>query len=310
MGNNGGKNENARDPRSLAPHHEILQSNRLPRPPAQLCDSPSAFAVDQPLSPALRLQFPILAVCCVLPTLPCDQPSTCVSDQPSGVAFQTQPNDSCRLLRFSGPNIRPTFDLRLRFTIRSSLPNPTFDRCRLLNPSGSAFRSTFDFRRGSTFRPCLRIQLPTIAVCHIFQPSHLANLRLASPINPPTVPPDSAYDSHRLLRPPVQSLDRSSTVVADQPQTLPSDSTSDLIEGCALRLSFAVELRPSPPINSPALPLNPTSDLLRRHQLRRTVGAPSLCMQEQITHFMWISFRGSLRSRISSFFAQKSAKRV
>jgi len=174
-----------------------------------------------------------LPIVALLGLKPSGSPSTCVSDSPSGLAFK----------------------------------NPTFDPCRLLNPSRSAFRSTFDFRRRSTLWPCLRIQLPTIAVCCTFQPSHPANLRLASPINPPTVPPDSAYDSHRLLRPPAQSLDCSSTVVADQPQTMPFNSTSDLIEGCVLRLSFPAELRPSPPINSPALPLSPTSDLLRRSML-------------------------------------------
>lgn len=147
----------------------------------------------------------------------------------------------------------------LRLASAANLSDPAFE----LNPSnfrrgaascGSAFLSILDLRRLPTLRLYPRTQSPTLIGCLVLSLNSPVDLRLAPPVYLPALP-------------------------RTQPPTLIGCQFFGFCSPVRPRLSSA----PSPP----ALP-RINLRLLRRHQLRRTVGLANLCMQVQIVRFLWI----------------------
>jgi len=142
------------------PSNSTSDSHRLP-------DSLASFPIDLQLAPSTHL-----------PAQLSSQSSTCVSDQPSGSAFQ--PTCDRRHMSIFRPAFQLTSSLRLWPIFRLSFPahvqlapsanvpalpsNLTSDSHRLLCSPGAALWLICDRRHLSTFRPCLRTQPPTLIV--------------------------------------------------------------------------------------------------------------------------------------------------
>ena len=177
-----------------------------------------------------------------------DQPSTCVADQPSSLAFGTQlpALTVCCIIRFCLPA-----DLRLATTANlPALPlNSTSGSHRLLH---------------------LRLCLPI-------------NLRLASPVNLSAclrIRPPTLIGS---LRPPAPSSNQPSTCVSSRPSDFALEPNPRLIIGSphspVLPSESASGLRPLP--NLPALPQNSTSNLHRlSHPPASPSDRPSTCVSD------------------------------
>jgi hypothetical protein len=137
-----------------------------------------------------------------------------------------------------------------------------------------AFPSTCDLRRLPTLQPCPRTQPPTLIGCCISGSAFR-----------------SASDMRRLLALP--------PCLRTQPPAFTGC--------CILRLRLLADLRLAPPIYPPARLRNSTSDELRRHQLRRTLGLANLCTQVQIDRLLWISSSSPQAERP---IPQRSRRRV
>jgi len=162
------------------------------------------------------------------PAQPSNRPSTCVSDRPSGAAFELNLQPSSGIASSSSA-FRLSRDLRREPTLRLCLAELNLRLSPAAVVSGSSFLSPFDLRRRPTFQPCLRTQPP---------------------------------DSHRISHPPAQPLNQLVTCVANQPSSLAlRNSTSGLHRLSHLRLRLPIVHGLSPSANLPALPLNSTSDV-------------------------------------------------
>jgi len=177
---------------SLAPHYEDL-AVRL------AVASPALPSADLRLAPATSFQPHLWNSTSDLrrlshpPALLSGQPSTCVADQSSSLAFGTQPLTfaSCCILQFCLPadrrlapsanlpalpsnstsGLRRPLHLQLcrpvnprlasPINLSASPSNPAPDSHRSAASSNLAFQSTFDLRLQPTFQPCLRTQPPT-----------------------------------------------------------------------------------------------------------------------------------------------------
>jgi len=262
------------DPPAL-PQKPGLRSSSVGASPAWLSGRPTACAADRPFALPLNSTYCVRLSTCVvcrslfavIPRLglPVDlrlAPPINLPAPPSELILRLY-----RLLCLR-PALQPTFGLRLGSTIPLCLRtrHPALTGCRILS---SAFRSTFGLRRRSTFP--LRLRNSTLRPLPV----------VASPARLSGRPP--AFACGRLYGPCLR---------------IQRAGSHRLLH---LRLGPPVDLRLSPGIDLPAPPSNSTSDELRRHQLRRTLGLAGLCMQVQIGSLMCILagafWEGSEQSR-------------
>jgi len=158
-------------------------------PSADFQLAPSA---NLPASPSnLNLRFsPAVAS----PTLPSNQPRTCVSDRSSSLTFKSGLRLSIGSLRSTRFVFQSAFDLRLQPTFRLS--------SRTQPPTQSSIRRTLRF--------CLPIGLQLAPSAHL-----------------PALPSNSTSNLHRPSHPPASPSVRPSTRVSDRLSSSTSDSTSD-----------------------------------------------------------------------------------
>jgi hypothetical protein len=184
------------------------------------------------------------------------RPPTRAGGQPFEFCLRSSTSGLHRLPRLSSLALLPTSDLRRRPTLRLCLPTSTSGLHRL--PRSPAFTLLWasDLRR-----------LPTLQLCLGTSTSDF-HLRIDSP----ALLPDRPSDFRRRSGPSGAAIIEPTS---DSPPTVAPS-------GLALRLTLGLRRLPTLP---PCLPTS-AADLLRRHQLRRTLGLASLCMQLQIGRFL------------------------
>jgi len=153
---------------SALPSNSTSDSHRLSDPSGWPFGRSPACAFDQPY----RAQ-------------PSGQPSTCVSDQPSGSAFASTCDS--RRLPILRPAFRPISSLRLRSVFRLNFPANLFDLRLLVNLPVPPSKPNLRISSAVASSGCLRTD-PRLAP-RTNPPACLrANLWLSPSINPPTVP--------------------------------------------------------------------------------------------------------------------------
>jgi hypothetical protein len=239
------------------------------------------------------------------------------------------------------PPVLPSINLQLALDIASSVVlatnPPTFVGCQ---PSGCAVDQPPTCIGYCILRRCQRSASDSHRRC-AFRLSLPVVLRLAPPTDPPALPSNSTSDLRRLWRSPARPSRQPATCAACQlssPALEPNLRLSSAVAspappsgqpptcaGCwPSRLAFELNLRLSPVVASSVSAFwltfglrrrstlqprlrNSTSDELRRHQLRRTLGLANLCTQVQIDRLLWISSSSPQAERP---IPQRSRRRV